>query len=59
MGDLISLAELRASRAAPAAHPASRGGGRPRVTFYFDLASPWSYLAAAPGRGRSVARRHW
>jgi 2-hydroxychromene-2-carboxylate isomerase len=47
MGDLISLAELRAARTPPAAHPASRGGGRsPRVTFYFDLASPWSYLAA-------------
>ena len=48
MGDVIPLtrrrstAPLKATRA-----PASpmRGHG-PRVTFYFDLASPWTYLAA-------------
>jgi 2-hydroxychromene-2-carboxylate isomerase len=39
MGELISLSERRAARAE--AHPA-----RPRVSFFFDLASPWTYLAA-------------
>ena len=41
MGELISLAARRAARA---------GSGtpsvRPRVSFYFDLLSPWTYLAA-------------
>jgi 2-hydroxychromene-2-carboxylate isomerase len=46
MGDLISLAERRASRTAAVTGPAERGGRSPRVTFYFDLASPWTYLAA-------------
>jgi 2-hydroxychromene-2-carboxylate isomerase len=41
MGELISLAERRAARAEAAALPA-----RPRVSFFFDLASPWTYLAA-------------
>ena len=41
MGELISLAERRAARAEAHAPPA-----RPRVSFYFDLASPWTYLAA-------------
>ena len=50
MGDVISLMERRARRA-PAAVPATpepavRGPGRPRVTFFFDLVSPWTYLAA-------------
>jgi 2-hydroxychromene-2-carboxylate isomerase len=55
MGDLISLAERRAIRAraheaagearAPALHP-DGARARQRVTFYFDLASPWTYLAA-------------
>ena len=41
MGELISLAERRAARAEAHAPPV-----RPRVGFYFDLASPWTYLAA-------------
>ena len=41
MGELISLAERRAARAEAHAPPV-----RPRVTFFFDLASPWTYLAA-------------
>jgi 2-hydroxychromene-2-carboxylate isomerase len=45
MGDLISLAELRASRTAPAPGRA-RAARSPRVTFYFDVTSPWTYLAA-------------
>lgn len=53
MGDVISLAERRAARArGPRADGHSAGDqagmtrGRPRVAFYFDLASPWTYLAA-------------
>jgi len=50
MGDVISLMERRARRApagVPAPpEPAVRGPGRPRVTFFFDLVSPWTYLAA-------------
>jgi 2-hydroxychromene-2-carboxylate isomerase len=41
MGELISLAERRAARAEAHAPPV-----RPRVSFCFDLASPWTYLAA-------------
>jgi 2-hydroxychromene-2-carboxylate isomerase len=41
LGELISLAERRAARAA-----ASAPRSRPRVSFFFDLASPWTYLAA-------------
>jgi 2-hydroxychromene-2-carboxylate isomerase len=41
MGELISLAERRAARAEASAPPT-----RPRVSFFFDLASPWTYLAA-------------
>src|SRR6185437_12412436 len=41
MGELISLAERRAARAEAHAPPI-----RPRVGFFFDLASPWTYLAA-------------
>jgi 2-hydroxychromene-2-carboxylate isomerase len=41
LGELISLDERRAARAAAAA-PLTR----PRVSFFFDLASPWTYLAA-------------
>ena len=41
MGELISLAERRTARAEAHAPPA-----RPRVSFFFDLASPWTYLAA-------------
>jgi 2-hydroxychromene-2-carboxylate isomerase len=46
MGDLISLAARRASHRASQPVLAARGGRSPRVTFYFDLASPWTYLAA-------------
>jgi 2-hydroxychromene-2-carboxylate isomerase len=41
MGELISLAERRAARAEAHAPPV-----RPRVGFFFDIASPWTYLAA-------------
>jgi 2-hydroxychromene-2-carboxylate isomerase len=41
LGDLISLAQRRAERLA-----ASACSARPRTTFFFDLASPWTYLAA-------------
>ena len=41
MGELISLAERRAARVEAHAPPL-----RPRVSFAFDLASPWTYLAA-------------
>jgi 2-hydroxychromene-2-carboxylate isomerase len=41
LGQLISLGPRRVARAAAGAPPA-----RPRATFYFDLASPWTYLAA-------------
>jgi 2-hydroxychromene-2-carboxylate isomerase len=41
MGELISLSERRAARAEAHAPPV-----RPRVSFFFDLASPWTYLAA-------------
>jgi len=47
MGDVISLTERRASRRASAVREAAGDPGRrARVTFYFDLASPWTYLAA-------------
>jgi 2-hydroxychromene-2-carboxylate isomerase len=46
MGDLISLAERRAAHPEPAAGPAAAGARAARVTFFFDLCSPWTYLAA-------------
>lgn len=50
MGDVIVLAQYRESRSAAAretrARGGGRGGGRPPVTFSFDLASPFTYLAA-------------
>jgi 2-hydroxychromene-2-carboxylate isomerase len=46
MGDLISLAEIRAARPQPEASELGRAGRGPRVTFFFDLVSPWTYLAA-------------
>jgi 2-hydroxychromene-2-carboxylate isomerase len=42
MGHVISLDERRNARLAMGDRPA----GRTRVTFYFDLASPFTYLAA-------------
>jgi 2-hydroxychromene-2-carboxylate isomerase len=41
LGELISLAERRAARAEANVPPM-----RPRASFFFDLASPWTYLAA-------------
>jgi 2-hydroxychromene-2-carboxylate isomerase len=41
LGELISLAARRAARAGTGTPPV-----RPRVSFYFDLISPWTYLAA-------------
>jgi 2-hydroxychromene-2-carboxylate isomerase len=41
LGELISLAARRAVQAA-----ASTPAARHRASFYFDLASPWTYLAA-------------
>jgi 2-hydroxychromene-2-carboxylate isomerase len=41
LGELISLAARRAARAATGTVPV-----RPRVSFSFDLVSPWTYLAA-------------
>jgi 2-hydroxychromene-2-carboxylate isomerase len=58
MGDLISLAERRASRSAGALGPAAHGGRPPRVSFYFDLASPWTYLAAERA-DRAFPRARW
>src|SRR5439155_7612461 len=42
MGDVISLEQRRSARLAIT----ERGPSRMRVTFYFDLASPFTYLAA-------------
>lgn len=53
LGELISLAQRRAAHAAAAA-PAPRA----RVTFYFDLVSPWTYLAAERV-DRSFAAVRW
>lgn len=41
MGDVISLAQRRAQRQQPVAE-----AGRPPVTFFFDVTSPYTYLAA-------------
>jgi 2-hydroxychromene-2-carboxylate isomerase len=41
LGDLISLEQRRAARAG--FHTRAR---RARISFYFDLVSPWTYLAA-------------
>jgi 2-hydroxychromene-2-carboxylate isomerase len=52
LGELISLAKRRDARAAAAATPS-----RARVTFFFDLASPWTYLGAERVDRRFVAVR--
>jgi hypothetical protein len=41
LGDLISLEQRRAARAG--FHTRARRAG---ISFYFDLVSPWTYLAA-------------
>jgi 2-hydroxychromene-2-carboxylate isomerase len=46
MGDLVSLTKLRAGRPEPGGGHGLRARRGPRVTFYFDLVSPWTYLAA-------------
>jgi 2-hydroxychromene-2-carboxylate isomerase len=43
MGNVISLADHRRARGASAATPVARAA---RATFYFDLSSPFTYLAA-------------
>jgi 2-hydroxychromene-2-carboxylate isomerase len=52
LGELISLAARRAVRAA-----ASRPPVRAHVSFYFDLGSPWTYLAAERVERRFAAVR--
>jgi 2-hydroxychromene-2-carboxylate isomerase len=47
MGDLISLAEHRLTRCAgPSTEPVPATPRTPRITFCFDLSSPFTYLAA-------------
>jgi 2-hydroxychromene-2-carboxylate isomerase len=46
MGDVISLAARRRSREDAADAPARASARVPRVTFAFDLSSPYTYLAA-------------
>ena len=47
MGDVVSLAEHRTARSQGHGVRSHAGAGRlPRVTFYFDLSSPFTYLAA-------------
>ena len=46
MGDLISLTDARSRRPDLAASDAGSDGRKPRISFFFDLASPWTYLAA-------------
>jgi 2-hydroxychromene-2-carboxylate isomerase len=46
MGDVISLGEARAARAQSRGAGPAYSGRAPRVTFFFDLVSPWTYLAA-------------
>jgi 2-hydroxychromene-2-carboxylate isomerase len=48
MGDVIPLIRRRSSAPSPTTRAATGpdGAGAPRVTFYFDLGSPWTYLAA-------------
>src|SRR3954470_21279436 len=46
MGDVISLGEIRAARAESRGAAPAGAGRAPRVTFFFDLVSPWTYLAA-------------
>jgi 2-hydroxychromene-2-carboxylate isomerase len=47
VGNVISLEDARLARAQGQGIATRSGGGRtPRVTFYFDLSSPFTYLAA-------------
>jgi len=46
MGDLISLSDARSRRPSSVTSDAGWDGRRPRISFYFDVASPWTYLAA-------------
>jgi 2-hydroxychromene-2-carboxylate isomerase len=47
VGDVISLADVRLARAQGGLTTTRTSGGRtPRITFYFDLSSPFTYLAA-------------
>src|SRR3954451_24569824 len=58
MGDLISLAKARAARSELDTPQRSRMGRGPRVTFFFDLVSPWTYLAAERAE-RLFASSRW
>src|SRR4051794_27427230 len=58
MGDVISLAMLRAARGETGGAAPGRSGRAPRVTFFFDLVSPWTYLAAERAE-RHFARDRW
>jgi 2-hydroxychromene-2-carboxylate isomerase len=46
MGDLISLAKMRSARPESGRTHGPCAGRATRVTFFFDLVSPWTYLAA-------------
>src|SRR3954471_551195 len=46
MGDVISLGDVRAARAESRGPGPASSGRAPRVTFFFALVSPWTYLAA-------------
>src|SRR3954470_118575 len=58
MGDVISLGEIRAARAESRGAAPAGAGRAPRVTFFFDLVSPWTYLAAERA-DRLFARDRW
>jgi 2-hydroxychromene-2-carboxylate isomerase len=58
MGDVISLAKLRAARAESGGADPAIAGRAPRVTFFFDLVSPWTYLAAERAE-RLFGRDRW
>ena len=46
VGDLISLADAREARVQGHGHAPRPAARAPRVTFFFDLSSPFTYLAA-------------
>src|SRR4051812_15223628 len=58
MGDLISLADIRAGRPQTGAVALVHAGRGPLVTFFFDLVSPWTYLAAERA-GRLFGAGRW
>jgi 2-hydroxychromene-2-carboxylate isomerase len=58
MGDVIFLAKRRAARPELARVDAARTARGPRVTFFFDVVSPWTYLAAERAE-RQFGRDRW